>query len=58
MNRRISDLTRSRWASSKVMGSRGLVEKHHEHLGDQVRDHERRFLARSVLLCLRSYLLC
>ena len=25
------------------MGSRGLVEKHHVHLGDQVRDHERRF---------------
>ena len=40
------------------MGSCGLVEKHHVHLGEQVRDHGRRFLARSGLLCLRSYLLC
>ena len=39
------------------MGSCRLVEKHHVHLGEQVRDHGRRSLARSGLLCLRSYLL-
>ena len=40
------------------MESCDLVEKQHVHLGEQVRDHGRRFLARSGLLCLRSNLLC
>ena len=40
------------------MGSCGLVEKHHVHLGEQVRDHGRRLRIRSCLLRLRSYLLC
>ena len=40
------------------MGSCDLVEKHRSHLGEQVRDHGRRFFARSGLLFLRSNLLC
>ena len=40
------------------MGSCDLVEQHRPHLGEQVHDHERRFRARSGLLCLRSNLLC
>ena len=58
MNRRISELTRSRCASQNVMGSCDLVEQHRPHLGEQVHDHGRRFRARSGLLCLRSNLLC